>query len=118
MTIYCPNCCEARECGEPINGMLLCPTCAVWLPGPKPNANPEPQKREYVEISGSAFLAGSLILTGIAGLVYFLIFFDATVSSGGVSVNNIGLLQERQNGLIVSSVIFLAGIILAAMRRR
>jgi hypothetical protein len=98
--------------------MLLCPNCAVWLPGPKVFVPPQKTESEEARASGSGFLAGALILTGIAGLVYFMFFFDTTVSSGGVSVNNIGLLQDRQNGLIVSSVIFLAGIILAAMRRR
>ncbi len=54
-----------------------------------------------------------MLLGGIAGAVYFFLFFNVTVTTepvsfmgqsvgGGEHVNNLGLMADRQNGLILS----------------
>ena len=54
-----------------------------------------------------------MLIGGVAGTVYFFGFFNTTVTTeaitimgqsmgGGQQVNNLGLMAERQNGLMVS----------------
>ena len=117
MKTYCPKCQDARECGDPVNGMLLCPDCGEWLPAPHKfipaNFKKTPPEKKS---QAGGFLAGALILAGGAGMAYFFCIFDTTVSTAsGTSVNNLGLLSDRQNGLILCAVIFLSGVILAAL---
>jgi hypothetical protein len=129
MTIYCPKCRQVVEGGDAINGMVQCPECSDWFPAPKsfidpalapPLENKQPRRDEGTSSRDKAFLAGALIVIGVIGLIYFLFLFNVSMPVPGqdYSVNNVGLLQDRQNGLIVSAVIFLAGIILAAVRQR
>ena len=69
-----------------------------------------------------------LFLGGIAFAVYYFAYFDTSVpvptteifgqTIGGGRVNNIGLMQDRQNGLIFSSVAALAGLLLVMMADR
>ncbi len=80
-------------------------------------------RRHHAESRGKGEEAGSLnklleyvgivmLLGGIAGAVYFFLFFNTTVTTptidvsgqsiGGGQVNNIGLMADRQNGLILS----------------
>lgn len=64
----------------------------------------------------------ALISLGFIGAFYFIFIFDTTVSVpymnilgqsfGGGRVNNFGLMQDRQNGIILSSVITIIGLIL------
>jgi hypothetical protein len=42
---------------------------------------------------------------GGAGAGYFFLLFDTSVESGYGRVHNIGLLQDRQNGLILCLVV-------------
>ncbi|HCM61793.1 MAG TPA: hypothetical protein DIT05_04490 [Morganella sp. (in: Bacteria)] len=53
-----------------------------------------------------------LMVVGLIAMV-FAINMDVSVSTYGGRINNIGLISDRQNYLIFSCVIFLAGIILA-----
>jgi hypothetical protein len=55
-----------------------------------------------------------LLLVGVILLIYYWLIFDTSVSvspdfyfaSGGITrVNNIGLMADRQNGLIVSGIL-------------
>jgi hypothetical protein len=47
---------------------------------------------------------------GALGFIYFLIVFDTSVSVNDMfRVNNIGLMQDRQNGMIISAVIAIIG---------
>lgn len=52
-----------------------------------------------------------LMIAGLIAMV-FAINMDVSVSTYGGRVNNIGLMSDRQNYLIFSAVIFLAGVIL------
>lgn len=70
---------------------------------------------------------GALILTaGFVGMIYFFAVFDTSVqvptteilgrSIGGGRVNNIGLMNDRQNGLIMSGIVAIIGTILFVMQ--
>ena len=61
-----------------------------------------------------------LIFTGLATLLYFLNFYDTSIEVtnkhfyGGTEltrVNNLGLMQNRQNGIIVGGLLSLIGVI-------
>jgi hypothetical protein len=64
-------------------------------------------------------IAKALIAGGVSFAAYFLLFFDPSVSVpsqtilgvsvGGGRVNNIGLMQQKQNGLIASIAVAIAG---------
>jgi hypothetical protein len=55
-----------------------------------------------------------LCVFGAVMFLFFLLLFDTTVlvDDGSYSVNNFGLMQDRQTGLIVSALIFVSGIFL------
>jgi hypothetical protein len=50
---------------------------------------------------------------GVCGLVFFAFVFDTSVYAGnGIRVNNLGLMQDRQTGLIVSALIAALGVVI------
>lgn len=65
---------------------------------------------------------------GFAGLLYFWLFYDSSVAIPGVTifgetigggrVNNIGLMQDRQNGMIISGVFAALGFVCAIIGQR
>jgi hypothetical protein len=58
------------------------------------------------------------ILIGLGALLVLLSFrMDTTVESGGGRVYNLGLQQERQTTLILGCFLFMAGIILYAVKK-
>jgi hypothetical protein len=59
-----------------------------------------------------AFLGGTLAVVSIGALIYFIFFFDTSValSDSDVSVNNLGLMQDRQTGVIVACFVILIGV--------
>jgi len=59
-------------------------------------------------------LSGVLILGGIVGLIYF-IGFDTSRQVGftDTRVNNLGLMQDRQVGLIVCALSLVIGVVIA-----
>lgn len=66
-----------------------------------------------IKISGVVMLVG-----GSLGLLYYWLLFDSTVdSSYGERVHNIGLMQERQTGLIISGLAVILGFVCALIDR-
>lgn len=55
-----------------------------------------------------------LFFGGVAAGLYYFQFFDTTVQTGFGRVHNLGLLADRQNGLIASGVVVVLGLILAS----
>ena len=74
------------------------------------NNNEENNNKEnvdYKSIGQIVFVISAVLLA------YFLFFFDTSVSVGsGYRVNNLGLMQDKQNYIIFSSVLLLIGIFL------
>ena len=59
-----------------------------------------------------------LILVGIVALLASLSMDTSVPSTGGGRIHNIGLMNEKQNYLIVSAVVLLIGVILTISNRR
>src|SRR5262245_39028439 len=67
-------------------------------------------------------LGAVLCVVGIVGAFYFLLAFDTSVevpktqiagqTIGGQRVNNLGLMNDRQNGIIISGVVAIIGAVL------
>ena len=71
------------------------------------NHNEEINNTDYKSIGQIISIISSLLL------IYFLFFFDTSVSAGsGYRVNNLGLMQDKQNFIIFSSVVLLIGVFL------
>ena len=64
-----------------------------------------------------ALLLGDMMaILGISGMFYFFVAFEVSVPSAGFGrVVNLGLMQDRQNGIIVSSVVLIVGVLLALL---
>jgi hypothetical protein len=54
-------------------------------------------------------------LGGVAAMMYYWLFFDTTVIAGGLAVNNIGLMQDRQSGIIVGVAFAVIGLACVAL---
>lgn len=91
----------------------------------------EAEKPYYQRNIGCAPVLGSLlIIVGVAAAFYFFTAFDTSVevpkqellgqSFGGMRVNNLGLMQDRQNGILmgIGSAVFGLILVLAGMVRR
>lgn len=81
-----------------------------------------PSDLDTIRARPLAFLGGTLVVVGIGVMIYFVFFFDTSValSDSDVSVNNLGLMQNRQIGVIVACVIILigAGVALAGFLKK
>lgn len=55
---------------------------------------------------------------GVAMATCYFLFFDTTTKAGGVMVHNIGLLAERQDGIIFSFGIAAVGCLLIFLGAR
>jgi len=105
----------------------------------KPAAEPLPemtelQRSDKIEIpetaKGSSMqrLGVFLFLAGLFVSIYYFQFFNTTVETprqtlfgqeiGGERVHNIGLMQDRQNGLIIGVVIAVAGFVCLILAQR
>lgn len=116
----CPFCSEEIQ-----DEAIKCKHCGEML------------SKDNVEIHDSQPTKGSPILKylgvllffgGLAFLLYYFNFFDTSVEVpktelfghvvGGGRVHNIGLMQQRQNGLIFSGVITFIGLVLVLLSDR
>lgn len=59
-----------------------------------------------------------LIIGGILCSIYFWSFYDTSVSTGFGDVNNLGLMQNRQLGLIVGIGLVIVGVIMFAVSKK
>lgn len=83
----------------------------------------EPPKRGILP-----FLGAILFLIGLGALLYYWQFFDTTVGTqsveilgqriGGGRVHNIGLLQDRQNGMILGAAAAILGFVCVAIAQK
>ncbi len=78
-------------------------------------------ERRKRSVTGLGLLSALLVLVGLAEVIGFLLFFDVSVSTPAGRVVNLGLMGDRQLGVIVGLGLVLFGLILgifAAIRRR
>ena len=86
-------------------GSRFCPGCGLAFSQPVPATLAAVRQT----VSGTRVFGGLMLVLGLLILGYFLMFFDTTVAVGsfmgegsdGARVNNLGLMADRQNGIIV-----------------
>ena len=83
--------------------------------------NQEPQNsasKANRETSSLYGLGALLLVAGCAVVGYFFFVFDPSVESGVGRVNNLGLMADRQNGIIIGIGLGVAGTIMLAIGSR
>ena len=103
------------DCGREVSDVApACPGCGR----PIQAASPPVAAKKGGTTSGEV-LGSLLFLGGVAGALYYYEFFKTTVETTFGTVNNLGLMQDRQNGLLISGGIAVVGLVLGiALRRR
>jgi hypothetical protein len=111
--IKCRYCGEVLDGGSPTGDKATAPQTTVATATGSP-----------VSASGARVLGGILVTLGTMGII-FALNMDTSVevpvqhilgeTIGGGRVNNIGLMQDRQNYLIGSGIAFIGGLILAVL---
>ena len=113
--------------------LITCPECAKNVSDQAascPHCGYPVAKRPETELTSSDIsdrrsdwsvlddLAVILIIAGLCCGLYFLFWYDTSVSTLLGDVNNVGKLQNRQLGMICGLASLLVGILLLAIRRR
>ena len=109
----CPFCAEEIQ-----DDAIKCKHCGEMLVGDAESSSPTRQ-------TGSPtlnFLGALLFIGGLIAAVYYYQFFDTSVAVpvqevlgqriGGGRVHNLGLLQQRQNGLMIGGAVAAGGFLL------
>ena len=115
----CPN------CGHPIAEMqaslpvtnIKCSYCGKDMAS---NVETCPHCHRIVQTSsfGASDVSAFLIVGGILCSMFFWFFYDTSVSTGFGNVNNIGLMQNRQLGLIAGIGLVIVGVIVLAISKK
>jgi len=104
-----------KQMEEKIIHQKKCPFCAEKIQSEAIKCKHCGETLPDAEQVGSVlgFLGFIVFLGGIAGVIYYWRFFDTSVGSDFGRINNIGLLQDRQTGVIVSAVFSILGLLCA-----
>ena len=118
---------ECADCKRDISDLAVaCPHCGRPLSIHQPTISPDigtTAERTTVRALSPAQGAGlSACALGMTIVLYFFMVFDSSVEVpstiilgqevGGGRVENIGLLNQRQNGIIVGGLILVVGVVL------
>ena len=78
------------------------------------------ETKEPKESSSSAggVLGLLLLVCGLGSLVFFLLFFDTSVDAGSMRVNNLGSMNDKQNGIIVGGILAVVGVLLGIAKKK
>jgi len=85
------------------------PQAAAPLPQPFPPSG---------GLSGLRTFGSLLLVAGLAVAAYFFLAFDTSVESGMGRVNNLGLMADRQNGIIIGIGLGVVGAIILVIGSR
>jgi RNA polymerase subunit RPABC4/transcription elongation factor Spt4 len=113
----CPN------CGHPVAEMqaslpvanIKCPYCRKDVAS---NLEICPYCHMRIGSLNASGVSSLLIICGILCSIYFWFFYETSVSTGFGDVNNIGLMQNRQLGLIVGIGVVIIGVIMFAISKK
>lgn len=113
------------SCGIPIQRAHVASAPQATAAGPSTGAAPgnttlrQNGPEPYL---GFGIVGFTLILLGVGCTAYYFLFFDTSVAipvenvmgqqMGGGRVNNLGLMADRQNGIIIGVAAALAGLLL------
>jgi hypothetical protein len=86
----------------------------------KENLSPQPNQPATSNggSSGLRTLGALLLIAGLAITAYFFLAYDTSVESGVGRVNNLGLMADRQNGIIIGIGLGVVGAIMFAIGSR
>lgn len=114
---------KCRKCGKVLREKALrCSVCGLTTPLFDESKKPKTATTTNTQsepMSGVSVLGGLLLVGGLAGLFYYMSIFQTSVAVPGSEilgdafksgrVNNIGLIADRQNGMIGSGVAAVIG---------
>ena len=113
--LICPDCNTTQHSGNNSNNMRSLNNF---------KNRPEPKK----ESDSSGCLGSLFAVIGMIGLIYFFLIFDTSVpvptstimgeTYGGGRVNNLGLMSDRQNGMIFSGIFLIVGVVFYALGKK
>lgn len=116
--VECPECTEVVSSEAP-----ACPHCGITTAA---HIHAAPAAKS-IWTRRLAF-GDLLVVGGIGTLLYYYACFDTSVEVpkqvilgqviGGMRVNNLGLMSDRQNGILIGLALIVFGLILGAIRRR
>ncbi len=96
--------------------MPVCPKCALVNFGSgkfcKRCGSPLEVTKDMKEPTKESSAGAILLLIGIIGLLYSLFFMETSIDG----INNVGLLNQKQNYVIVSSILIPIGIIQSSIK--
>jgi hypothetical protein len=78
----------------------------------------EDRRQASPNSSGMQTIGGLLLVAGLAIAAYFFLGFDASVESGYGRVMNLGLMADRQNGIIIGIGLGVVGAIMLVIGLR
>jgi len=120
--VQCPECTH-----EVSSQAATCPHCGISIASSVVAARVPAQKSRGVWTRKRS-LGDLLVLGGIGTAAYYYMYFDTSVEVqrqvilgqviGGGRVNNLGLMADRQNGILVGLALIVIGVILSAVHRR
>lgn len=107
---------ECSVCGGKISiNAEVCPHCGEpSIDQDQINDFITTEKKPFLDHAGLNFL----ILIGFIGAIYFLIFFDTSVTSPMGRINNLGLMQDRQNYMLFFGALGIIALIIKFNRAK
>lgn len=110
--------CDGMAKRMPLSNMGKENTAPALIPS-QSSARPFPKQISQVQTRTSVTIDKLLMIGGAIFLFYFYLVFDSTVrTTGGDRVNNLGLMQDRTMGCVVSVGAIVVGAILRESGRK